>query len=1058
MPNRLTRVLLAGAVTLALIAVAAPRVTAQGATVISGRIMSDAGAPVVGATITLGAAEAATISRADGTYRLPLPAGRTGAAQLSARRLGFKMVQQPITIAGSAMTVDFTLVPTATQLVGVTVTALGILAEKATVGTSQQTLSSADLTRTVTPNIMSSMSGKISGVQISQSGNMGGSSRIVIRGAGSILGENQPLFIIDGIPISNANFSTASAGGGRDYGSAAADINPDDIAELTVLKGPNAAALYGSRAANGAVVITTKSGRSSSVLDGTRFNFTTRMTSDAPSIMPKYQNRYGQGFGGEFKYVDGAGSGVNDGADESWGPMLDGRLIDQFFGKAQPWIAHPNNVKDYFQSGSTVSNNLNMVTSGKGMGSRLSITKEDVKGIVPNSSLAKLAGSLSASAVVNSKLTLSGSMQYTQNKGLNRPENGYTEGNPFMTFTWFGRQVDVGSLKNKYYNTGSPYGFADGSLYNWNDNYHRNPYWQQYENPAPDSREHIIGQLTANYAFNSWLSGILRTGSDSYRQTQEEHFAAGNIDRASPSYNGGFTASNARAQETNFEGILTARKSVGKFDFTVNGGGNIRRNDRFANGYSTGGILVAGIYNLSNAGIAPTYTNSETHSAVNSMYGSAVATYDRFWTVEVTGRNDWSSTLPKENASYFYPSINTSLVLSDAFPFIVRNKVLSSLKLRGGYALVGADAAAYQLQTLYNGSSNKFSGLPLYSLSNTSANPALKPERTTSTEGGVEFALFDDRVTIDATYFVKLTRDQILPLTIAPATGFTATTINAGQISNRGIEAMVSARVFKLSNGFQWTTSVNYANVKNKVDELAPGLATIILGGTWSTNIEARAGLPYGTIFGWGFKRDPATKELLLSDGFPQRASAKQVLGNVTPEWVGGWSNEFHYRNWSLSTLVDIQHGGQTFSVGNWWGSYAGILENTLSGREVEWNKPGLVVKGIDAATGKANTTVVTTEDYQHSIYPIVESAILPSGFAKLREMRLGYEVPQSFVKDLRLSQVNVALVGRNLYTWTAFPNYDPEYVANSGNAGRGLEMGALPSLRSIGLNITITP
>ena len=211
-------------------------------------------------------------------------------------------------------------------------------------------------------------------------------------------------------------------------------------------------------------------------------------------------------------------------------------------------------------------------------------------------------------------------------------------------------------------------------------------------------------------------------------------------------------------------------------------------------------------------------------------------------------------------------------------------------------------------------------------------------------------------------------------------------------------------------------------------------------------------------IFGYGFKRDSATRQLLLSDGFPQREAAKKVLGNVNPDWNGGWSNEFHYRNYSLSFLVDMQHGGQTFSIGNWWGTYAGILSNTLTGREVDWNKPGIVVKGIDEGTGKTNTTVVTTEDYQHSIYPIVEPAILSTGFAKLREARLAYDVPNSVVTRFNLSSMNVALVGRNLYTWTSFPNYDPEYTANSGNAGKGFEMGALPSMRSIGFNIAITP
>lgn len=1056
MPNRLTRAMSAVAVALAIVAGQSSPAMAQRSTVITGRVMSEAGAPIEGASVTIPTTRFGTQSKADGSFTLIVDASVTGTQQVMARRIGFRMQQKSVTIVGGAASVDFALAAQASQLTGVTVTALGILAEKTTIGTSQQTLTGDELVRTQTPSVLSSLSGKVSGVTINQTGNIGGSSRIVIRGAGSILGENQPLFIVDGMPVSNAGFSTASAGGGRDYGTAAADINPDDIASLTVLKGPNAAALYGSRASNGAVVITTKTGRGG--VEGTRFSFTSRMTTEMPSVLPDYQNKYGQGFVGEFQYVDGAGSGVNDGADESWGPKLDGRLIDQFHGKAQPWIAHPDNVKNYFQNGSTVSNNISVSTAAKGMGARLSLTKDNTKGLVPNSSLNKLSGSLAASAAVNSKLTVNGSLQYAQTNGMNRPENGYTEGNPLMSFTWFGRQVDIQSLKNKYYNTASPYGFADGSLYNWNDNYHRNPYWQQYENPAPDSRDRVTAQLSADYAFTPWLSGIVRGGSDSYRFTREERFAAGNIDRASASYNGGFTSFNERAKETNFEGILTARRTYGKFDFTVNAGGNLRKNDRFNDAFSTSGILVPGIYNLANAGITPSFSNSEAHSAVNSAYGSAIATFNRYLTVEVTGRNDWSSTLPKENASYFYPSVNGSLVVSDLFPSITRNGVLSYLKLRGGLAKVGSDAGPYQLATLYNGSSSKFGGLPLYTLANTSANAALKPEQTTSSEGGVEVSLFDERLTIDATYFLKLTRDQILPLTIAPATGFSATTINAGQISNRGIEAMITARPVRLANGFQWTTAVNYSRIRNKVDVLAPGLTTVTITGQWGTNLEAREGQPYGTLFGYGFKRDSASGEILLSDGMYQRASVKSVLGNVNPDWVGGWSNEFRFKNYALSFLLDVRQGGENFSIGNWWGTYAGVLSNTLKGREVDWNKPGLVAKGIDAATGKANTVVVTAEDFNHSQYPIAEAAIYSTAFVKLREMRLSYDVPVRYTAKLNLREMNVALVGRNLFTWTSFPNFDPENSSSALNGGQGFDMGALPTMRSFGLNFTITP
>jgi len=1056
MTNRLTRALLASAAGFALLAGGSARALAQGPTVISGRVVSDAGAPIAGASVSIDVLRLSTATRDDGSFTLTVPAGRTGQVTVTVRRIGFKLSQRPVTLAGAPMTQAWTLESQAQLLTGIMVTALSIQREKTTIGTSQQAITAEDLTRTQTPSIVSAMSGKVSGVTITGSGNIGGSARIVIRGQGSITGNNQPLFVVDGIPVSNDGYSTASASGGRDYGTGIADLNAGDISSMTVLKGPNAAALYGSRASNGAVVITTRSGRAYG--EGTRFTFTSRMTADQISILPKYQNRYGQGFGGEFQYVDGAGSGVNDGADESWGPKLDGRPIDQFTGKQQPWIAHPNNVKDYFQLGSSVSNNINVAAASRTMSARLSITKEDVKGIVPNSSLAKLAAVVSAGAQVNDKLTVSGTAQWVRNNGMNRPENGYTEGNPFMTYTWFGRQVDVAALKAKYYNKDSPYGFADGSLFNWNDNYHRNPYWQQYENPAPDSRERFIGQVSANFTFKPWLTAVLRTGNDSWRFVREERFAAGNIDRANASYNGGFTAANSRASESNFEGIVTARKSLGSLELTANAGGNIRRNDSFNNAYSTSGILVPGIYNLSNAGITPTFTNSEAHTAVNSAYGSVIATLKQYWTVEVTGRNDWSSTLPKENASYFYPSVSTSLVVSDLFPGLTSNGWLSYAKLRGGWAQVGADAGAYQLQTLYLGDSRKFSGQALYSLSNISANAFLKPERTTGQEGGVELSFFNDLVTLDATYYLKVSRDQIMNLTVAPATGFSLAAINAGQISNRGIEALLTARPVKLANSFQWTTSFNFSYNRNKVDQLTPGLSTVVLAGQWGATIEAREGEPWGVIWGNGWRRDSTTGKLLLSGGLPQRNTTKRILGNVNPDWVGGWGNEVRYKNYTLNTLVDIRSGGQNFSIGNWWGMYAGILESTLKGREVDWDKPGLIVEGTDEDTGQPNTTVVTAEDYAHNLYPTHEPAILPTGFIKLREVKFTWDVPANLLTKLKLAQMSVALVGRNLWTKSDFPNYDPENSTNAGNGGQGFDMGAMSTVRSFGLNITITP
>jgi len=1057
MQNRLVRVLRAGMVGFAVLLGVAGSAQAQAPTTIKGRVVSETGAPLPGASVVFDAFKVGSVTGDDGSYTFSVPGNRRGTAALSVRRIGYKLMSVNLDLNGTTITQNFTMVPHALQLTGVIVSALSIQREKSTVGTSQQQISSEELTRTQTPSLINAMSGKLSGVAITGNGNVGGSARIVIRGQSSLLGNNQPLFIVDGVPVSNAGFSTASASGGRDYGTAIADINADDIASMTVLKGPNAAALYGSRAANGAVVISTKSGRT--VVEGTKVTFTTRMTWDDLSIFPKYQNQYGQGFGGDFKYVDGAGSGVNDGGDESWGPKLDGRLIDQFTGKAQPWVAHPNNVRDFFRLGSTASNTLSLVNATSKSNLRVAITKENTAGIVPNSGLAKMVSSIAGSVEVNDKLSVGATVQWTQNEGLNRPENGYTEGNPFMTFTWFGRQVDVGALKNQFYNVaGNPYGFAVGSLFNWNDNYHRNPYWQQGMNPAFDNRDHFVGQVNANYRFNEYVSALVRGGNDNYRMRTEEDFAKGNIDRASASYNGGFNVGDSRANETNLEGIVTTRYTVNKLALTGNFGGNIRRNDSYNNAYSTSGILVEGLYNLSNAGITPTVTNSEFHSGVNSAYASVVATWNQWWTVEVTGRNDWSSTLPKKNASFFYPSVSTSIVLTDLFPSLTSNGILSYAKLRGGMAQVGSDASPYQLQTLYNGSSAKFSGLPLYSYANGRANPDLKPERVTGTEGGVELSLWDDLITLDASYYTKISKDQIINLTVAPASGFTTAAINAGQMSNKGVEALITARPVKLQNGFEWKTSFNYTRNRNHVDALAPGLSTLVIASQWGANIEARAGQPYGIIYGYGWARDSATGERLTSGGLPYQESTKKILGNVNPDWIGGWSNEFKYKNYSLSALIDIRSGGQNFSVGNWWGMYAGILESTLKGRELDWNKPGLIVKGKDVDTGKENTITVTAEDYGHNIYPVHEEAILPTGFVKLREVRFGWEAPSSVAKSLHLTRMNLALVGRNLWTKTDFPNYDPENSSNAGNGGQGFDMGAMPTTRNFGFNLSITP
>lgn len=1047
MRHRIARIGIAGLAALLVSAVAAD---AQEPAVITGRVQNEAGAPINAATIFSSTANVGTQTREDGTYRLVLPntTAQNASIRLSARRLGFRESSVTVTLRGATTEQNFTLEASAVQLTGVVVSALSLQREKATIGTSQQQLGTEDVTRTRDPNIVNSLSGKVSGVQITGSGNLGGSSRIVIRGASSINGNNQPLFIVDGVPVSNNDNNSASAAtanGGYDFGNAIRDLNPDDIATITVLKGPNAAALYGSRAANGAVVITTRSGRGT---EGTRVTLNSYLTMDSFSRLPKYQNLYGQGAGGEFQFVDGAGGGVNDALDQSFGPRLDGRLIDQFTGPQQPWVPAPNNVKDYFQTGATLVNNLSIVAASGPANARLSVSNEQVKGIIPNSALRKMTASLNGGIQVNDRLNTSASIQYIQNTGINRPGTGYNV-SPLEQFIWFGRQVNTDTLRKTQYD-------AQGNLFNWNYNYHNNPYWLQQYNPERDQRDRVIAQATVQYQLLPWLRVLGRSGTDSYRENLDLQWAQGNLAWADPSYAGAFNFTNNRQTATNSEAILTAQQTFGRFALTGNLGGSIVRNSFASNNTATAGLTVPGIYNLSNAAITPTVTNFNQRFGENSVYGSAVMTFNQWWTVEATARNDWSSTLPKENASYFYPSVNTSIILSDLFPSISRTP-FTYVKLRGGYAEVGAPATPYQLQSTYNGLANKFGSSPLFTFSNTIANQNLKPERTMGAEGGVEIGMWGDRVVFDGTYYNKITKDQILALTIAPATGFAAKAINAGQISNRGVEAALTLRPVRRPN-FEWTSTVNFSRNRNKVDALAPGLSTVILGTNWSVNVEAREGQPQGVLFGAPYLRDSTTGQLITSGGLPQADAAnRRVLGNYNPDWTGGWFNEFRHKNLGLSFLIDVKRGGQTFSSGNMFATYAGVLQSTIPGREVDFDDPGITVQGIDDETGQPNTTKVTAEEYYQSLYGIHEAFVSDAGFVKLREVRLSWDLPTNLARSLRLSSGNVALVGRNLWMKTKFPNFDPENAYSSGNV-QGFDFASLPTTRTFGINLTITP
>jgi TonB-linked SusC/RagA family outer membrane protein len=1043
-----TRAMLALLALLLLPALPSLAAAQQGAT-ISGRVTSDAGEPLANTSVFLQGSNIGSLTGEDGRYSFPVAAQNVtgGAATLVARRIGFRQASVQIQLTGGEITQDIVLETMPTQLQAVVTTALGLQKEKSQLGSAQQQLGTEELNTTHAQNFVEQLQGKVSGLTITGSGTAGGSTKITLRGSNSINGNNSPLFVVDGFPVTNDNRGSNPNGGslsntGIDGGNTIGDINPDDIETISVLKGPNAAALYGSRAANGAIIITTKRGKTG----GVRTQLNTSYTWERPTTFIDWQNLYGQGSAGNFKYVDGKGGGINDNYDQSYGPRLDGRLIDQFTGPQQPWVARPDNVDSFFDTGHTFATTVAVSGGNENANARLSVGNTNVSGVIPANTFHNITGSLGGELKLGDRISTTASLQYARNRAKNRPGIGYNTG-IMEQFLWFGRQVDMDALRDKFYD-------EDGNLFNWNHNFHNNPFWLQYENPERDLRERIITSASGTYKVNDWINATLRAGLDSYNWRIERMFAKGNLAFANASYAGAFTFVNQYNSENNIDFLLDANRSLTS-RLTVDGlfGATRRKSEARSDQTYTSGISVPGIYNVSNAAIAPTLANSFSERQINSLYGSLAFTWDGWWTVEGTARNDWSSTLPRGNNSYFYPSVNTSVVLTDAIPSLASN-TLSYLKLRAAYAQVGNDAPPYQLASTYNGVSNKFGSLPQYELSSNIANFDLKPEITNSFEVGTEVGLFDNRITLDASYYNKNTRNQIINLVVSSTGGFLTKSLNAGEISNRGFDALVTAIPVR-TNDFEWTTSFNFARNRSKVASLAPGLNTVVLASQRAATIEARVGEPYGALYGRTYKRNDAG-ELLLSNGLPQQGPT-ELLGNINPDWTGGWNNTFKYREFSLGFLVDVRQGGETFSNTSMMCEQSGACANTLVGREVDWNNPGIVGKGIDEATGEANNINVTSEQWFQAKWLINEAYTYDLSYVKLREVRFAYDLPTSIVERLSASAASVSLVGRNLWTHKKIPNIDPEFAYSSGN-GEGFEYMPIPQNRSIGINLQITP
>ena len=1016
---------------------------------IKGKVQSADGY-LPGASILIKGTSRGSTTDTNGDFTLSAPANAT----LVISFIGYKTLEIPV---GSKTVFDIMLENDATQFNEIVVTALGIAREKKALGYAVQEVSGKTLTQARETNLVNSLSGRLAGVQVTNSnGAPGSSSRMIIRGASSIGSNNQPLFVVDGVPVDNSNFGS---GTGIDYGNAAASINPDDVESINVLKGPSAAALYGSRGANGVVLITTKSGKGTKGI-GVSFNSNTAF--ESPFRLPKWQNEYGQGAKGLFSYVDGTGAGVNDGVDESWGPKLDGRLLPQFDSPIAadgtrtptPWIAHPDNVDKFFETGRTLTNNVAITGANDKGDFRLSFTDLDQTGILPNTNYKRRTVSLNAGWNLTKKLSIRATGNYVNDGSDNRNNFG-------LYFIWFGRQVDMDKLTS-YHKPGSIY------QYNWNDNYWTNPYYMLNESTRANERDRLYGNMSATYKFTDWLSLTARTGTDFYEDRRKTKSAARQAKIGASALYDAYNEEQIFVRESNSDFLLNATHKFGEFDITANIGGNHRTNYAQRNYMGATELAIPRVYNMGNSRQRPVTENSFIRKSVNSLYASANLGFRNYLFVDLTARNDWSSSLPSDNRSYFYPSAAVSAIITDIFD--VKSPILSFAKLRAGWARVGNDTDPYRLASTYK-YENPWGSTPSLSENNALLNANLKPELTSSYEIGTDIRLWQNRIGLDITYYKKVSSNQILDVNISNATGYLSKLLNAGKIENQGIEIQLTASPIK-TDAFEWQVGLNWARNKNKVVSLANNLTTYQLNTSYnaltqttSTNsfrglsVEARVGQPYGTFFGKGFLRAPDGQIVYDAQGYPMLESSSRVLGNFTPDWIGGFSNTFRYKNLSLSTLIDVKHGGDIFSQSINIGRYTGVLAETTLGREDGIIGQGVVNKGTAAAPEYVpNEKRISSEEYHHKYYLLTnnENTIFDASYVKLREVKLTYMLSGQVFKKLPFRDIAISVVGRNLALLKSnLPHIDPETSYYNDSNLQGIENGQIPTTRTVGFNIS---
>lgn len=945
------------------------------------------------------------------------------------------------------------------ELEGAVVTALGITRDKRSLGYASQEVKGDVIQAGRGSNALQSLSGNVAGAQITAPSSLGGSTRITLRGIGSITGENRPLIVIDGIPLANNNVNdtnTQRGGGGRDYGDGAFDINPDDVESINVLKGGPASALYGSRAVNGVIMIKTKSGKKGRE----EITVNTGVAFESINQIPKLQSLYGGGGSSEFETVNIGGKDyqvVDYATDESWGPRFNNQEVLQWYAfdpefasdymKTTPWRASKNDVKSFFNTGVAYTNSVSFTKSYEATNLRVSLSNVNQTGIVPNSSLKKTTASINLSNKFSDVFTVTTNLTYTRTDGFNRPEVGYGDNSVAQKmFQWGQRQLDYNQLKD--------YKLANGNQRSWNRTswddgtpaYSDNPYWVVNENTSKDKRDRFYGNVEFKYDIAPGLYAIANVMGDTYDMQISERVAVGS--QAMSKYSEAYY----KFTEMNYEGRLHFDKKWGDFSLNAFAGVNRRHKTQSRLSSSTnGGLVVPNYYFIGNSLDNPTTSSFRETSEVNSIYGMISLGYKNMLFLEATGRNDWFSSLPIINNSYFYPSVTGSFVFSEVF----KPSWLNFGKLRAGVSQVSSDLTPYQTGDVL-GSSINFNGTPTFIQSNTKMNPLLKPEIKDTWEVGLEASMFNNRFGFDVTYYNEKRTDLLVPVQHSWSTGYGYKWLNAGEMTNEGVEALVN--IVPLRNqDFEWRVTWNFAKNNNKVGKVSDEMDSYNLtNAPFSVQLWALSGQQYGQLRGTDFVYDDQGNKVVDANGFYEKSEVKN-LGSIIPDYNMGIRNTFTYKGVALSALIDIQKGGNFFSTSHMWGMYSGMLEETAANGVRE---NGVVADGVmwDEGTKSyvKNTTEVSAYDYYKAYYNGVDSQnVFDADYIKLREVTLSYTFPKKWAGPF--ANVTVSAFGRNLATWGLDKKgFDPEMASYGSGNIQGIEGGSLPSTRTYGMNLKL--